>query len=153
MTEYRGDNLPPRPQLPPSTVSGEHKYRWLFNAPPVSGPEGEQVPFSVPVEFADDLGKHLERNSLWTRAELIEIAQQYGGTLHPEVLPEPTIRHDPPPSGPETWINPGPWVPMGAPVKPRPEDLSDEQAQALRDSIAEAERLLDEREARRKDQS
>lgn len=147
--EYRADNVGPRPELPPSVVDGVHKYRWLFKAPPVTAPGGETAPFTVPETFADDLGKHLERNAFWSRAELIALADA-DGNLKPEALPGPTIRQDPPEEGPDVWINPGRWVPIGAPAPKRADDLTDEQAAALRQQMEAAQRLLDERDRKKK---
>jgi|SRR5699024_792167 len=122
---------------------GPHKYRWAFHGAPVSGPGGA-VPFNVPEEIADDLGRHLERLSFWTRGELLDLADA-DGVLDVTDLPEAKFRHDPPPAGPDSWLNPGPWVPVSTP-KPEKADvdldtLSDEEAalvEAEADAVKEA---------------
>lgn len=137
--EYRAKDAPQPPREEPTT-RGPHKYRRFFHGAPVTAPGGA-VPFQVPEEFADDLGRHLERNAFWRREELIDMAGP-DGLLDVTTLPAPTVRQDPPESGPDSWLNPGPWVPVSTPLPDRAvrrradeidlDDLTDEQAEAIR---------------------
>jgi len=136
--EYRAKDAPtPRKSsAAQSKRSGPHRYRWLFHAPPITGPGGRAVPFTVPEQYADDLGRHIERAGMFSIDALTELADA-DGTLNVHELPKAQIRHDPPASGPRHWLNPGPWVPADAPAAPRKAEapdlthLSDEEAAAL----------------------
>lgn len=143
--EYRAKGAPkPPPEETPG--KGPHRHRWVFHGPPVTAPGGA-VPFQVPEEFADDLARHLVSTGFFHRDELLALAGPEG-MLDVATLPAPTIRHDPPEAGPETWLNPGPWVPVSTPLPDRArgrqvnlDDLTDEQVEALRvenEAIAEA---------------
>lgn len=156
--EYRAKDAPP-PSPPndrePPAGKGPHKHRWVFHGVPVTAPGGH-VPFQIPEEFADDLGRHLTANGFYHRDELIAKADP-DGKLDVSTLPPPSLRHDPPLAGPEGWLNPGPWVPASSPPPaPRldtvlpidPEDLSDAEADALK---VEADAMQDV--LRRREQS
>ena len=88
---------------------------------------------------------------MWSRDELIALAGP-SGVLRPADLPAPTMRHDPPPAGPVSWLNPGPWVPVSTPPPvPAPTevdltDLSDEQAEAARIEAEAVQEALRRRE-------
>lgn len=134
--EYRAKGAP-RPRTESPAPRGPHKYRHVFHGPPVTAPGGH-VPFQIPEEFADDLGRHVESCGFWSHRELVARADE-NGMLNVAELPGATIRQDPPPSGPRVWGNFGPWVPVStpAPAHAVPEvanldDLTDEQAEAAR---------------------
>lgn len=151
--EYRAKGAPPPPpkdQQP--TTSGPHKHRWVFHGAPVTAPGGH-VPFQIPEEFADDLGRHLVANAFYHRDELIAMADP-DGKLDVSTLPPASLRQDPPLAGPSTWLNPGPWVPASSPPpKPpvdllpiNPEDLSDAEAEALKVETEAMQDVLRRRE-------
>lgn len=150
--EYRAKGAPPRQDEPTARAksTGPHRLRWVFHGAPVPAPGGH-VPFMVPEEIADGLAQHLESLSMWTRDELLDMADE-DGMLDVRVLPPRSIRHDPPASGPHVWGNPGPWVPVSEPepahrTKINPADLTDEQAAALAEERAEIDEALRRREA------
>ncbi|MDZ4234911.1 MAG: hypothetical protein U1C73_14410 [Dietzia sp.] len=144
--EYRAHGAPPPiPEDDPTPAGGPHRYKWVFHAPPVTGPGGH-VPFQVPEEWADDLGQHLENLSFWQRDDLVRRAGP-DGMLNVLELPEARMRQDPPLAGPSNWLNPGPWVPVSTPAPARQQtevdlnELTDEQAEAIRveaDAVQEA---------------
>ena len=147
--EYRARGAAPKAKAPKRGPKGPPRLRWVFHGPPITAPGGS-VPFMVPEEIADDLARHLERLSFWTKDELADLANE-DGTLNINVLPDRTIRHDPPAEGPLIWPNPGPWVPVSEAepvqrVKINPADLTDEQADALAEEKAEIEEALRRRE-------
>lgn len=146
--EYRSRRQIPKPE--PKAPAGPPRLRWVFHGPPVSAPGGS-VPFMVPEEIADDLARHLERLSFWSRQELLDRADE-NGMLDVRALPDRTIRHDPPAEGPLEWYNPGPWVPLSEPspttrVKMDPTTITDEQARAMAEEKADIEETLRRREA------
>lgn len=109
--EYRAKGAPKPVEDRPS--KGPHKYKWVFHGPPVTAP-GSHVPFNIPEEFAEDLGRHLESLGFHTRDELVALADE-DGRVDVAALQGARIRHDPPQAGPPSWLNPGPWVPVSAP--------------------------------------
>lgn len=114
--EYRAPGAPPRDERPPEAVSmsGPHRWRWVFHGAPISGPGGH-VPFMVPEEYADDLARHLDSLGFYRRDELVERAGP-DGMLDVTALRSATMRLDPPAEGPDTWLNPGQWVPVSTPA-------------------------------------
>lgn len=153
-SEYRakGSPPPPPPSEEPPAGGGPHKHRWVFHGAPVTAPGGH-VPFQIPEEFADDLGRHLVANAFWHRSELIAMADP-DGKLDVSSLPPASLRQDPPLAGPTDWLNPGPWVPASSPPPgPRadalpinPEDLSDAEAEALKFETEAMQDVLRRRE-------
>ena len=147
--EYRARGSAPKSDPPKRGPKGPPRLRWVFHGPPVTAPGGS-VPFMVPEELADDLARHLERLSFWSKDDLVDMADS-SGMLNVNALPDRVIRHDPPAEGPLEWFNPGPWVPVSEPapttrVKINPADLTDEQAEALAEEKAEIEEALRRRE-------
>lgn len=147
--EYRAKGAPPRQAKVPKARRGPSRFKNVFHAAPIPGPGG-MVPFMVPEEIADGLGRHLEALSLWSRDDLVAMADA-DGKVDVTALPPPTIRHDPPEHGPNRWDNPGQWVPVGAPpaVKRNRIDatkLTDEQARMLEEERDEIEKALRARE-------
>lgn len=105
----------------------------------------------LPEEWSDDLGRHLERLGFITRDELDELADE-DGMVDVSAVPAARIRHDPPQSGPDSWLNPGQWVPVSAPQpKMRHGEvdlsaLSDDEAEAVRVEAEAIQEALHRRE-------
>lgn len=135
--EYRAQGAPPPIDVDQQHAdpSGPHKYKWAFHAPPVTGPGGH-VPMQMPEEWSDDLGRHIESLGFITRDELVALADA-DGVVDVNAIPGARIRHDPPQTGPRSWLNPGQWVPVSAPPPTMQHGevdlsaLSDEEAEAV----------------------
>ena len=92
--EYRARGSAPKSDPPKRGPKGPPRLRWVFHGPPVTAPGGS-VPFMVPEELADDLARHLERLSFWSKDDLVDMADS-SGMLNVNALPDRVIRHDPP---------------------------------------------------------
>lgn len=151
--EYRAKDAPPREETPPP-ANGPHRYRYVFHGPPVTAPGGH-VPMMLLEEIADDLARHIELLSFRSYDDLVAMADE-NGMVRVSALPKPKIRQEPPPAGPAEWVNPGPWVPVDAPrgaAVPREvnlNNLTDEQAEAMRVEAEAVQEALERREAIRR---